>query len=258
MEWFLLIAAGVVLASLLAVAGLLLVRRSPRFERYIGDNDVPGLLFGALGALYGALLAFVVFGTWDSYTRAEAAVTTEGAQLVGVYRDTQLFPEPLRQDAQAALRTYAETVVATEWRSHGNLIVHSTPDLLNPVWAVYRQVQPSDVINESQITVSRENLHALEVQRHERHLSGEQSLPPVFWPVLLAGSVVLVLFSYAFHQTNLRAQAIMTGLVTAMLTLVLLLIYSLNQPFVGPMPVSQQPILHALAQFDAIDLPPQP
>lgn len=36
--------------------------------------------------------------------------------------------------------------------------------------------------------------------------------------------------------------------------MVLLLIFSLNQPFTGPIPVSQQPLQHALAQFDAIDL----
>ena len=258
MQWLALTAVGVILSSLLAVAGLLIVRRS-RLQRHLGENDVAGLLFGAVGVLYGALLAFVVFATWESYSRAEQSVVAEGADLVAVYRDTQTFPDPLRPQIQAALRTYASQVMATEWSSHGNLVVHSTPDLLNPVYDLYRQIEPTTSLSETQLAAANERLAQLELQRHLRHLSGEQTLPSVFWPVLVLGSVIVVLFSYLFHQNNLRVQALMTGLLGAMLALVLLLIFSLNQPFTGPVPVSQQPLLHALAQFDAIDLPaPKP
>jgi hypothetical protein len=46
----------------------------------------------------------------------------------------------------------------------------------------------------------------------------------------------------------------MTGAVAALLGTVLLLIVTLNQPFTGPLPVSQQPFVHALLMFHAIDL----
>jgi Protein of unknown function (DUF4239) len=256
MTWIVVSSVGVVLTALVAVAGLLWVRRSTRFTQHLGENDVAGILFGAMGILYGALLAFVVFATWESYARAEEAVTQEGADLVAVYRDSQIFPDPLRGEVQTALRTYTTKVMATEWASHGNLIVHTTPDLLNPIWALYRQVPIVDEHGDTQYAPAYERLHALELQRHLRHLSGEQTLPPIFWPVLVGGSVIVVLFSYVFHQNSLRVQAAMTGLVAGMLALVVMLIFSLNQPFTGPVPVSQQPLLHALAQFDALDLPP--
>jgi hypothetical protein len=253
--WLIWTTAGVVLASLLAVAGLLYVRRSKRFHAYLGENEVPGFLFGGIGVLYGALLGFVVFGTWESYAGAEQAVTTEAAQLVGVYRDSQIFPPDLQTQIQASLRNYANTVMATEWASHGNLVAHTTPDLLNPVWDLYRQWQPTDAISQDRLQNASQNLHELELQRHLRHLSGEQALPGIFWPVLLVGSVLLIVFSYFFKVENVRVQAVTTALVAAMLSLTLLLIYSLNSPFTGPIPVSQQPLQHALAQFDAIDLP---
>lgn len=150
-------------------------------------------------------------------------------------------PIRLRPEIQGALRTYANRVMATEWASHGNLLVHSTPDLLNPVWDLYRQIDPSTPRGETQLAAANERLHALELLRHLRHLSGEQTLPAVFWPVLVLDSVIVVLFSYVFQQNNLRVQAVMTGLLGAMLALVLLLIFSLNQPFTGPVPVSQHP-----------------
>lgn len=256
--WFVWVTAGVALASALAVAGLLYVRRSPRFHSYLGENDVPGILFGGVGVLYGALLGFVVFGTWESYAGAEQAVTSEAAQLVGVYRDSQTFPQPLQGQIQASLRDYADAVMATEWASHGELIAHTTPDLLNPVYDLYRQYRPTDPIDQDRLQNADEHLHELELQRHLRHLSGEQSLPSIFWPVLVIGSAVLIAFSYFFRVERLRIQVVMTALVAGMLSLVLLLIYSLNSPFTGPVPVSQQPLQHALEQFGAIDLQSTP
>jgi hypothetical protein len=252
--WILFAAVGVLTVALVAVLGLLVVRRTSLHLRLGSSNDVAGLLFGAVGILYGALLAFIVFAEWESYYGAEQAVTAEGADVIAVYRDTQEFPAPLRQETQAALRTYVTSVMANEWASHGNLISHSTPDLLNPVWDLYREVQPARALSEAEYSSATERLHQLEVQRHLRHLSGEQTLPDVFWPVLVVGGVIVVLFSYVFYQENLAVQALMTGLLAGLLSMVVLLIFSLNQPFTGPIPVSQQPLRHALAQFDAIDL----
>jgi formylglycine-generating enzyme required for sulfatase activity len=256
--WMVLTALVVTTVSVVAVGGLLIVRRTQRLQRHLGENDVAGILFGAVGILYGALLAFVVFATWEGYSRAEQAVTMEAADLVAVYRDTQQFPTPLRQDIQGALRTYANQVMATEWESHGNLLVHTTPDLLNSIWDLYRQVDPSTPRGETQLAAANERLHEIELQRHLRHLAGEATLPPVFWPVLVVGGVIVVLFSYGFHQNKLPVQAGMTALLAGLLMLVILLIYSLDLPFTGPVAVSQQPLRHALAQFDAIDLQAPP
>lgn len=256
--WFLVAAAVVAGVSMVAILGLLVLRKTGRLSRHLGDNDVAGLLFGAVGILYGALLAFIVFATWETYSGAEQAVTMEAADIVAVYRDSEQFPVPLREQTQAALRTYLGVVMDKEWASHGNLIVHSTPDLLNPVWALYSQVRQYGIMTDGEFVSASERLHQLELQRHLRHLSGEQTLPDIFWPVLILGSVIVVLFSYVFYQKNLVIQATLTGFVAALLTMVLLLIFSLNQPFNGPIPVSKQPLLHALAQFDAIDLPPVP
>lgn len=254
MLWIVLATLGVLAVSAFAVAGLLLVRRTTSLRRHLGENDVAGLLFGAVGVLYGALLAFVVFAAWEGYSRAEQAVTAEAADLVAVYRDSEQFSQPLRGQVQEALRKYANTVMSVEWQSHGSLRPHTTPDLLNPLWDLYGQVNPSTARGENQLASASDRLHQLELQRHLRHLSGEAVLPGIFWPVLVVGGIVLVLFSYVFTQNSVLVQALTTGLLAALLSLVLLLILSLNQPFTGPVAVSQQPFRHALAVFHAMDL----
>jgi hypothetical protein len=189
--------------SILAVAGLAYFRQAPRLQRLHAENEVADPIFGAVGILYGVTLALVVFAVWQSYSRAETAVTSEAAQLVTVYRDSQAFPTPQREVIQDALRTYTNDVMGNEWGSHGALRPHETPDLLNALWALYRQLRPSETLSEAELTAAMERLHDLELQRHTRHLSGEAALPGIFWPVLIAGAVIVVLFSYAFHQENL-------------------------------------------------------
>jgi hypothetical protein len=250
---FLIVVGG---ASLLAVGGLLLVRR------YVGrpargTNEVPGFLYAVVGVIYGVMLAFIVLVVWERYAATDQAVTTEAADLVTVFRDTQAFPEPMRQQAQDALRAYAHEVVANEWRSwitDGHIVPHTRPDPLNPVWEVYRQVHEGGELEPTEVEHATERLHELERQRHLRHLSAEATLPPVYWPVIIIGFLMTVGFSYFFRLENLVLQAAMTGLLAAVLAGVLLLIVSLNEPFTGPVPVEPAPFEHALDHFNALNL----
>lgn len=249
---FLLVVGG---AALLSVGGLIVVRR------YIGRparnmNEVPGFLYAVVGVIYGVMLAFIVLVVWERFAATDQAVTTEAADLVAVFRDTQAFPEPLRQEAQDALRAYVHEVVTSEWRSwiaDGHVVPHTRPDPLNPVWEVYRQVQPGGDLDAAEVEHATERLHELERQRHLRHLSAEGTLPAVYWPVIIGGFVLTVGFSYFFRLENLVLQAAMTGLLAAVLAGVLLLIVSLNEPFTGPVAVEPAPFEHALDHFNAID-----
>lgn len=241
-------------AVVLAVAGLLVARRSFRLPRDVGENDIAGFLYAVIGVVYGVVLAFVVFVVWERFAAVDEAVTTEAADLVAVFRDTQTFPEPLRQQAQDSLRTYATEVTASEWASHSGAKPHRTPDLLNPVWAIYRQLRPTSAQEEAQREDQMERLHELERQRHLRHLAGESTLPPFFWPVLVIGGILTIAFSYFFVLETLWLQAAMTAVLTALITGILFLIFSLNQPFTGEVHVSQEPMRHALEQFNALNM----
>lgn len=92
------------------------------------------------------------------------ATTEEAAQLVVVYRDTQTFVGPAKIHAQAALRQYANDVMAKEWKSHGLLLAHNSGDALNPVWAAYRSRPGADPNG-----AVEGRLHELEQIRHLRN-----------------------------------------------------------------------------------------
>ena len=242
----------------LAVAGFLTTRYFLKIRFSEGQNDITGFLFTTVGVLYAVVLAFVVFAAWEQFASAERSVTDEAAALVLVFRDTQEFPQPYRAEAQTALRAYAHEVMAVEWASHGTLGLHRTPDPLNAVWAVYRRVQQTRAVGPVQYADILTQLHALELQRHLRHLASEASLPNIFWWLLVIGGVGTVCFAYFFQMENVRVQAGLIALLAGALASILFLTLTLDHPFTGQVHVSQNPLKHALLQFDALNRNPLP
>lgn len=237
----------VICASVVAVGGMLIIRRLVHRRTVEVENDIVGWLFSGVAVLNAVLLAFVVFAVYDRYSALRQTVTEEAADVVVVYRDTQTLPEPARSDAQLALRNYTNFVMKNEWRSHGLILPHKTADALNPVWHAYREASPpapSDVVG---------RLFDLEKQRHLRHLASENSLPGGFWPLLISAAALTILTSFFFSMKTSWVQGVLTVTLTAVLVGTLLLISSLNRPFTGPTPISKGPYQHALLEFGALD-----
>ena len=240
-------------AAILSLAASLVTRRWIQSRLSEGHNDVAGFIFATIGVIYAVLLAFVVFAVWDRFSKADDAVSSEAAALVTVYRDAQVLPPPQRHAAQQALISYARTVPAKEWSSHGTLVAHTTPDPLNPVWAAFRAVKPTTTLGEGQLLAAEVDIHQLEVLRHQRHLGQEASLPWIFWPVLIAGALITVGFALAFSIENGATHAVLTAVLAGCVASILFLIFGLDHPYTGMMHVSNQPFEHAILQFHALD-----
>lgn len=226
--------------------GLRLFRRLLNTKRLKHDEAIVGYIFSAIALIYAVVLAFVVFAVWEQYSVSQQVVTSEAASLVVAYRDTESFPEPMRTDAQKAFYDYSHTVMDKEWVTHGAVLPHSKPDVINQIWDIYHNAKASDS--------ALDRLHDLEHQRHLRHLAGGASLPIVFWPLLIGGGLITIGSSYFFIMRSLRAQYIKTAMLTIIITGVLFLIYTLNRPFTGQVPVSKDPFKHALQIFEAMKL----
>ena len=224
-----------------------------RFRAVEGHNDITGFVFATVGVLYSVLLAFVVIAVWDKFSATQESVSAEAATMVTAYRDTQTFPEPQRSVAEAAYRTYAMKIMATEWAVHGELRPHATPDLLNPIYDVYREVPAKTPAEADDMGRAMDHLHELEMARHERHLSLESTLAPIFWLMLVIGAILTMVFLFVFQFESRQVHAALTGLLAAALAASLFLIMALDRPFTGGVKVSKYPFEHALLQLDAID-----
>ena len=252
--WLVLLATLIIGGStVLGIAGLAATRRLVRHQVSEQHNEIAGVLFAMVGVLYAIVLAFVVVTVWQRFADADAAVTAEATAAVIAFRDTPAFPEPLRQEAQDALRRYLSDGVAGEWEGSGTQSVqtHVHPDAMNPVWQIYRRLQPTTPMDAQRYMQAELHLTDLERQRHLRHLASEESLQDIFWVALIVGAIVTIGFSYVFHMDNFVVQASMTAMMTALMAFLLFLIAALDRPFTGPVQVSRGAYAHALEMFNA-------
>ncbi len=252
----LLINALIFIGSAVVIALFLFWVLRPYLKPHSLKNDeaIVGYIFSATALVYAVVLAFVVFAVWDRYTITRATVTNEASAVVVAFRDTQSLPEPERSLAQQGYRDYIQEVTSKEWKTHGSVMTHKTPDPLNKIWDSYRNFTPANASEEAGLSIAKSSLTNLESQRHLRHLAGEASLPGIFWPVLILGGIITIVASYFFTMKSTTAHYILTTILTIVIAGVLFLIYSINYPFTGNVRVSQDPFSHALQQFNALNL----
>jgi hypothetical protein len=232
---------------LLAVAGALLARRWVGVEVLKLNNEVAGFIYAVIGVVYAVLLGFSAIIVWEQYDRAKAVAEQEANELADLYRNAQTFPEDVRREVEARLRTYARLVIEKEWPAMVQR--KSSPEAweaYNQLWRTYHQFQPKTEQEKTWYAQSLTRLNQLGDQRRLRLLSSRAGgVPGVMWLVLLGAGTVTVGFSLLFGTKSGTAQVLMTAGLAMTIALVLLSIMAMQHPFAGITRVEPE----AFAQF---------
>jgi len=237
---------------LLALAGMVIVRRSVEVSTLETHNDVAGFIYAVLGVVYAVVLGFVVIVVWEQFNAADQHIHQEAAAIVGVSRLAGSFPEPDRERIRQALHDYTRTVIDQEWASlaRGELSRDATARL-EGLWQAYRQVEPRTEQEKAAYTESLQVLTAFNELRWQRLFDSREGVPFGMWIVLAAGAALTVAFSYLFGVRNVYAQMAITGTLAAIIAIMLFLIHAIDYPFTGDMQVSPEPFEEALTALEA-------
>jgi hypothetical protein len=95
-------------------------------------------------------------------------------------------------------------------------------------------------------------LHELDTiteMRRARLAPAEGLVPGVIWPVLFGGAVVTIAYTFFFGTENLRAQALMTGMLAVIIFSGLLTAIVIDRPFKGVVKVHSDPLAEVLTDF---------
>ncbi len=92
-------------------------------------------------------------------------------------------------------------------------------------------------------------LDAITQARRTRLQLATGIVPGIVWMVLFCGAVLTVGFTFFFGTRNLPAQVMMTGILSVLVFMGLLVIVSINYPFSGPVHVSSEPLKNVVEDF---------
>jgi hypothetical protein len=239
----------VVLPTIAAGWGLVLIRRRFGLRRLSVNNEVAGFKFAVVGVIYAVLLAFVVIVVWQKYNDAEFAVTQEAAAAATIYRLAD-GSDPATADLRNAVTTYLKFVINRDFPEMAREKESpETTAVLNQAYAAAMRLarggsQPGTAVYEIFYQLDL----ITQARRNRLHLA-VGVVPIVLWHALVLGGIMTVCFTYFFGTPNLGAQVLMTGVLSIIVFMGLFVIVAIDHPFTGPVHVGSGPLLQVLADF---------
>src|SRR5437660_11307423 len=115
------------ITTVIALAGLYLVRKRYSAEVLKENHEVAAIIFNAFGLFYGVMVAFVVFVTWSGYSDATKNLEMEANEVADIFHGTQAFPDPARRRIRQGLMDYVVSVYGDELKrmAQGEIALHS-------------------------------------------------------------------------------------------------------------------------------------
>src|ERR1700687_6390745 len=101
----------VVVPTIAAMYGPVLMRRRIGLERLTTNNEIAGFKFATVGVLYAVLLAFVIIVVWEKFTNAELEVVHEAGAAENIYRLSQGLGDTTGADLRKAVGAYLKSAI---------------------------------------------------------------------------------------------------------------------------------------------------
>ena len=244
---WLLIVLVVVIPTVLAMIAQLLIRRWVGMETLAKNNEIAGFKFATVGVIYAVLLAFSVIVVWEKFTDAQTTVAEEAGATAALFRYAE-GKEPEAIAVRAALLNYLKTAIDEEWPAMSlESEAHGLTQALNQLYSAALALNRSGTRNTADMTeVFRQIDNVTAARRIRLHLA---TGPDVIWIALFMGALLTVGFTLFFGSENLLAQVSMTGVLSLLVTLGLVVIISVDHPFTGPVYIHPDALATVLEEF---------
>ena len=207
-------------------------------------HEVGSVYMSAVGTLYAVLLGLVVVDASSRFNQARDSTLNEANYLMEVFALAERAPEPQRQSIKEGLRTYVDFVLTEGWDSMNK--GEKNPTELNLFRNIMNEVRSVEPVTENQKTVYSALLDAFikaSESRRSRLNFDQYNIPTVEWFSLIMGGIITIAFTMFFAIEHKLAQALMTGMVTFILSLNLFIAYLYNTPYTGDLSVKKDPFL---------------
>ena len=229
--WGALVVAG---AAAVAVAAMLFVRRGAPEGSYFSDGDRASGVFGVLATGFSVLLGFIIFLAFTSFDQSRTGAETEALVVVQQVENAQQFPAAVAPKLTGQLVCYGRSVVGEEWPRMRDGTIGDAPNQWGlALFSTYRRVQPTTASQQSAYDKWLDQTSTREEARRDRVHGAVGVIPAQLWIVLFFISAVIFAYMLFFADSGERAltQGMLMGGVASVITVMLLLLGSLDRPF---------------------------
>ncbi len=203
------------------------------------NTDLISSVYQVMGTIYAILLTFTLWGVWQAYTNAEAAVQKESYALLDLVHVFESSPRWEHFGIRKAALKYLEGVIQQEW----SLLKDMTSSVINlreqshfTTVEIVQAVQNINPEGEREFTVFAQALRIMENwmdARRTRILTAYGNTAKALWPLLLIGALVLFAFHGLFVAETLGIWVALLAGTSLVIGLTFYLIFTLDCPFAG-------------------------
>lgn len=251
--WPLWLTAGsvVIISGVMGWLMVKLVRRHAPYPTFKENNELVGFTYAVFGLIYGVLLAFTIIVAWERFAETERIVMREVTSLSEMWRDCKAFPSEESDGIHSNLIAYVQSVVDDEWptmAAHGK--AHpKTMKIYEQLWARTYNLRPETKTQEAFLTEVLGDINELSANRRLRMLYSRMEINGILWMVLLIGAFPTIGYTLLFANRHGWVQALITGSVTLIVLLCLLVALSLQYPFTGDVSIQPEAFCDLLESF---------
>jgi hypothetical protein len=242
----------------LSLISLWIVRRFCKPLLFTEHTEFGEIFSSAIGVVFALILAFVAVAVWQNYDKVDDNVFREANSLHNIYRNLEVYPEPVKTEAKNLIRQYVQVVIKDEWPK----LAQSRQDdnahqLLNRIKSLILTFNPR---TNGELVLHQETVRQLSEYsglRHNRIIGGRHNLRPPIWLTLIGGTVLYLLFLCFLDIPDERHHAVMIGSLAAFLGLVFFLLVTYNYPFTKPGGIPSDSFKE-LPEYWKLDVKPAP
>lgn len=245
---------AVIVGTFLSVCGMLVVRKKVGVETLITYHEVAGYLLSVVGTLYAVLLGFIIVEAMQHIQDLRVLVEDEASGVANIFLLANGLPSERRLKIRKQCHDYAYAVVHDEWQEmeRGGYSTQAFGHIRSLIKEI-TEFKPQDPQQEGIHAQMLSEICDTSAKRRNRIVNAAHGMSPVMWVVLISGGMFTVLFTYFFGVTHLRAQVLMTTLVSLTLALNLFVLSILNSPFSGDLGVKPDSFVLNVALFEHFD-----
>lgn len=225
--------------SMLAAASVLLRHRYWPNDDAEPREDVAEYIAMMVGVLYALLLGLSLVSVWEGRSSAEEHVQNEANAAHEIYQLAGGLPEADAVRLRESVTQYVHHAVRTELPA---MAAGEPPG--QEGWRLLQNVRtanraPADAKAVEQVTVQEvaNQVWVMGDARRGREADARNGLSPVLWFGLLSGGLLTIAFMFMFGIQRSVSHVVMVMGLTGLITLTVLLVYQLDQPFTGLMAV---------------------